>query len=67
MSTKTLEMEVALSDLAEKLFGRRREEGVCVTCGKNVNVETDFRDALSKKEYGISRMCQTCQDRVFEG
>lgn len=24
-----------------------------------------FRDALSYKEYGISGMCQKCQDRVF--
>ena len=24
-----------------------------------------FRDALSRKEYGISAMCQTCQDEVF--
>ena len=24
-----------------------------------------FRDKLSRQEYGISAMCQTCQDEVF--
>lgn len=27
--------------------------------------EEDFRDELSKKEFGISGMCQKCQDSVF--
>lgn len=26
---------------------------------------TEFRDALSAKEYRISGLCQTCQDGVF--
>lgn len=25
-----------------------------------------FRDTLSAKEYGISALCQTCQDEVFK-
>jgi len=29
------------------------------------NKNLKFRDALSKKEYEISAMCQTCQDEVF--
>lgn len=28
-------------------------------------VETDFKDEGSKREYSISGMCQTCQDRMF--
>ena len=36
----------------------------CVTCAEPVG---DFTDALSKKEYSISGMCQTCQDKVFGG
>ena len=24
-----------------------------------------FKDAISKKEYSISGMCQTCQDNIF--
>ena len=26
---------------------------------------TQFRDDLSRTEYGISGLCQTCQDKVF--
>lgn len=36
--------------------------GICPTCGKEVG---EFRDALSRKEYEISGMCQSCQDKVF--
>lgn len=31
-------------------------------CGEKV---TTFRDPLSMKEYGISGLCQACQDRIF--
>jgi len=34
----------------------------CSWCDKP---DLNFRDALSKKEYEISAMCQTCQDEVF--
>ena len=34
----------------------------CVWCNEPV---TGFRDALSRKEYGISGLCQGCQDLVF--
>ena len=34
----------------------------CSWCDKP---DFNFRDALSKKEYEISAMCQTCQDEVF--
>jgi hypothetical protein len=44
----------------------------CPTCGeKPQKVEGfdgdffGFRDKLSAKEYGISGMCQTCQDKIF--
>jgi hypothetical protein len=36
--------------------------GICVFCGPK---ELKFRDELSKKEYGITAMCQECQDKVF--
>lgn len=42
------------------------QEARCVNppfgCGKPV---TGFRDAISAKEYGISRLCQDCQDAFF--
>jgi hypothetical protein len=40
------------------------EKGICPTCGNPIN-EKDFKDQSSKNEYGISGMCQTCQDSVF--
>lgn len=36
----------------------------CPTCGKSI-VEAEFKDALSVKEFGISGMCQACQDSIF--
>ena len=49
---------------------KRREsvrDGLCVQppfgCGKPA---TEFRDALSIKEYRISGLCQNCQDAIFK-
>ena len=35
----------------------------CATCGQNVG---EFKDEISAKEYGISGMCQDCQDSFFQ-
>jgi hypothetical protein len=40
------------------------KEGKCPTCGCVINTDS-FRDGLSKREYKISGMCQTCQDKTF--
>ena len=40
----------------------RVERGLCPLC---MQVIGEFRDALSKKEYSISGLCQSCQDDVF--
>ena len=40
------------------------KEGKCPFCGQPVKI-SDFRDALSLKEYKISGLCQKCQDKVF--
>ena len=62
------ELEQFKEDTAMKLFGRSRSlaiaGGGCVKCGE---VATDFRDELSRKEYGISGICQGCQDEIFGG
>ena len=56
-------------EMAFKLFGRSRTlaiaGGQCVKCGSAYNLRSDFRDALSHKEYGISGLCQGCQDGIF--
>jgi len=54
-----------------KTMGFKREidevnKGICPFCHKHVKIE-DFRNALSKKEYGISGLCQECQDETFGG
>lgn len=44
------------------------EDGICNTfygCGKSINLQTEFTDELSVKEYAISGMCQNCQDGIF--
>jgi|TARA_Y100000310_G_scaffold242766_1_gene246976 hypothetical protein len=63
------QVEQFQDDMAVKLFGRSKvlavAGGQCVKCGFPHNLRSDFRDALSHKEYGISGLCQTCQDSIF--
>jgi len=57
-----------MAALLERLSGRTSAitADVCVAapvgCG---GPATEFRDALSTKEYRISGLCQGCQDAVF--
>ena len=44
----------------------RVEMGRCPFCNKDIDVGKEFRDELSRKEFGISGLCQKCQDEVFE-
>lgn len=50
-----------LQAFRESIFGRE-QPGICITCRRPV---FGFRDALSVKEYGLSHMCQHCQDDAF--
>lgn len=60
----------AMEQFLTKVSGSDRrtaiEADVCrpapMGCGKPID---GFRDDLSAKEYRISGMCQTCQDKVF--
>lgn len=55
-------------DIVKKVFPQAIEDyenEICPICRKKVNV-TKFKDQLSKKEFAISGMCQTCQDKVFK-
>ena len=62
------ELETFKEETAFRLFGRSRSLAIagngCVKCGETA---TDFRDELSRKEYGISGLCQPCQDSIFGG
>lgn len=63
---KAPELEQAFNEI----FGFDRRESIredrCVPapygCGQPA---TEFRDALSQREYRISGLCQKCQDEIF--
>ena len=46
-------------DLKEQIKSKK-----CVFCSEEVELDS-FKDELSLKEYHISGMCQSCQDRMF--
>lgn len=37
---------------------------LCALCEEPIT-STEFKDDLSRKEYGISGMCQACQDKMW--
>jgi hypothetical protein len=53
-----------IAGMLESLFGRTTaiDKGICVSCHQPVG---QFKDNLSYREYGISGLCQACQDKVF--
>lgn len=57
-----------ITEFLESTFGRTTaiESDRCIPkpigCGQPIGV---FRDAISKKEYTISGLCQDCQDKIF--
>jgi hypothetical protein len=57
-----------VNDLTRKLGNYPVENKRCAAipygCGKPI-AEGDWRDALSRKEYLISGLCQRCQDIFF--
>ena len=56
----------ATDAIGKTMAGRTRAEaraaGCCVGCGRPLG---RFRDWESKKEYGLSGLCQRCQDQAF--
>ena len=65
-SFKAPEIESALSSI----FGVDRVQtiagGDCISCDEARDLKaTSFRDDVSRKEYSISGMCQSCQDDLF--
>jgi len=65
-SEKSAKMEEQLDDMSLKSFGRSRTGSIarnaCVICGEDAS---EFKDELSRKEFTISGMCQSCQDKTF--
>ena len=58
-----------IESMLSSLFGVDRvttiSEAFCVSCDSEGNNAASFRDDISRKEYAISGMCQSCQDDVF--
>jgi len=48
-----------------KVEVERIENGKCPFCCLLVD-EADFKDELSKKEFKLSGMCSSCQDKFFK-
>ena len=67
LANKSPEMRSRLDKVSEVLFGRKTTESIqsdiCVCCG---NPATTFSSDLSRKEFSISGLCQTCQDEFFK-
>jgi hypothetical protein len=59
-------MDTFKDNLSLNLFGRVRTLALalelCVKCGKAAD---KFTDKLSRQEFGISGLCQCCQDKFF--
>ena len=54
-----------IKDFIEEVFpgtAQAIDKRECPLCKKPI---TGFRDKLSEREYGISGMCQACQDKMF--
>lgn len=61
MSNKTSGMRFSIESLFPGTL-KAIESKQCPVCKSPIG---DFRDALSRKEYEISGMCQKCQDDFF--
>ena len=69
ITIQTSDTDSLKNAMALVLYGITHTEAlarrICVDC-KTFKVEAnDFRDDLSRKEYMISALCQSCQDGVF--
>jgi len=52
--------------LAKQIYGRTildaKTQNICLKCGKQVG---KFKDDISVREFGITGICQRCQDNIF--
>ena len=56
----------ALDKLGILTFGRTNTEAIKTnTCIKCSNPAGEFKDELSRKEYTISGLCQSCQEEIY--
>jgi len=59
----------SIDAMLTSVFGVNRVKtisgGTCVTCDAEGIIASSFDDDLSRKEYSISGMCQSCQNDIF--
>lgn len=63
-STMRKFLDAVTKEAFGKTFTEAKRMKECVTCDAS---NLSFTDDLSIKEYGISGMCQSCQNKVFGG
>lgn len=67
MRTDELAGDTMNKEIMEKLFPgaiKRIEKGQCSICSEKIKSD-EFRDEVSLREFQISGMCQSCQDKTF--
>ena len=62
---RTKKMQDFIDNFTETAFGTKTDGSVCVICRSTKIEPGDFRDDLSRKEFGISHICQQCQDDIL--
>lgn len=56
---------MGMKKLREQIFGHPTDGSCCAMCGSAKVKPKDFKNDLSRTEFGISQMCQLCQDYAF--
>jgi len=66
MTSRSRTVQKHIDELTTGLYGQPQSEAgdACIRCSATVRPEA-FRDELSLKEFGISHLCQDCQDAIF--
>ena len=58
-----------IDELFKTLYGVDRKTAItnctCISCQTTNITEQSFRDEISLREFHISGLCQTCQDKIF--
>jgi hypothetical protein len=54
-----------IQKMLQTMVGKKIDGKSCAWCGSIKVKPEDFRDEISRKEFGISRFCQKCQDETF--
>ena len=69
LKTKPADMEENVKERMLSLgFSKEIENimnGKCAFCGSTKTAKEDFVDELSYKDFGITGICQKCQDKIY--